>query len=96
MLAAVPIAAAATICDAGKAAQILCSVAGRVRPQAAIGPSRSEESWNGDRNVRIAPAVFLSVEAIGRISEPNEDATVVFPGYLLPDDSHEEASHEGS
>ncbi len=40
---------------------------------------------------RRPPAVFLSIEAPGRESEP----PVVFPGYLLPDDGNEEPAHAG-
>ncbi|MGC8642157.1 MAG: hypothetical protein ACP5XB_20020 [Isosphaeraceae bacterium] len=40
--------------------------------------------------------VWLSVEPAGAAVDGQTETPVVFPGYLLPDDSHEESTHEGS
>jgi hypothetical protein len=37
----------------------------------------------------------LSVEVAGTAIEAEDEAAVVLPGYLLPDDSREEPAHEG-
>jgi hypothetical protein len=42
------------------------------------------------------PTVVLSIEPASSTSSSETDAPVVFPGYLLPDDSFEEPAHEGS
>ncbi len=40
--------------------------------------------------------ILLSIEPAGTAGESDAEAPVVFPGYLLPDDHHEEPVHEGS
>ena len=40
--------------------------------------------------------VLLSVEPVGTAVDSDTETPVVFPGYLLPDDNHEEPAHEGS
>ena len=40
--------------------------------------------------------VLLSVEPVGTAVDSDTETPVVFPGYLLPDDHHEEPLHEGS
>lgn len=40
--------------------------------------------------------VMLWVEPLGSAVDSDTPAPVVFPGYLLPDDRHEEPVHEGS
>jgi hypothetical protein len=42
------------------------------------------------------PRVLLSIEPVGTTAESDAEAPVVFPGYLLPADTHEESAHEGS
>jgi hypothetical protein len=39
---------------------------------------------------------LLSIEPVGPTADSDADAPVVFPGYLLPVENHEEAAHEGS
>jgi hypothetical protein len=39
---------------------------------------------------------LLSIEPLGTTIDSDGEAPVVFPGYLLPDDNHEEPAHEGS
>jgi hypothetical protein len=43
----------------------------------------------------ISP-VLLSVEPCAASGDSESETSVVFPGYLLPDDAREEAAHEGS
>jgi hypothetical protein len=42
------------------------------------------------------PTVRLSIEPVGVTADAEAEAPVVFPGYLLPEDNHEESAHEGS
>ena len=42
------------------------------------------------------PPVLLSVEPSGASGDSDGETPVVFPGYLLPDDTREEPPHEGS
>jgi hypothetical protein len=42
-----------------------------------------------------APSVLLSIETTGAAADADNETPVVLPGYLLPDDNHEEAAHEG-
>jgi hypothetical protein len=42
------------------------------------------------------PSVLLSVEPGTTKGETDGETSVVFPGYLLPDDTREEPPHEGS
>ncbi len=55
----------------------------------AIGPGSSDADDG-------RPSVVLSVESPAAASDRECEAPVVLPGYLLPDDVHEESSHEGS
>ena len=41
-------------------------------------------------------SILLSIEPAGTAVDLETDTPVVFPGYLLPDDHHEEPVHEGS
>jgi hypothetical protein len=40
--------------------------------------------------------VWLSVESVGPAVYDDTETPVVLPGYLLPDDNHEESAHAGS
>jgi hypothetical protein len=42
------------------------------------------------------PRVLLSIESVGPSLDQDAAVPVVLPGYLLPDDNHEDSSHEGS
>lgn len=51
---------------------------------------------DGERALSASlPSVLLSIEAVGTAADADAEAPVVFPGYLLPADTHEEAVHEG-
>ncbi|QEH32974.1 hypothetical protein OJF2_14660 [Aquisphaera giovannonii] len=93
-LAAIAPMVAIGLCDAGGAVRMIRAATARLADSPRPAPQRAEGGgWTGHAAARVAPAVLLSVEAIGRAAD---EATVVFPGYLLPDDSHEEKPHEGS
>ena len=57
----------------------------------ALPSSLADGAERSNIAARRAPAVFLSIEAPGRETEP----PVVLPGYLLPDDGTEEPAHAG-
>lgn len=51
-------------------------------------------TWTSARTPCPIPPVSLSVEPSGTSGETDGETSVVFPGYLLPDDAREEARHE--
>src|SRR5262245_2935355 len=54
-------------------------------------------SWNHPlRSGSSAPSVLLSIDPVGAPFEDDVETRVILPGYLLPDDNHEEPAHEGS
>ncbi|MGA2699758.1 MAG: hypothetical protein ABSH35_01495 [Isosphaeraceae bacterium] len=54
-------------------------------------------AWNSASGVTTSPTpVLLSIEPVGTAVDSDTETPVVFPGYLLPDDHHEEPVHEGS
>ena len=66
------------------------------------GFGRSARSRAADRAVRTVPpvgsagAVVLSIEPTPLAPGADTEVPVVFPGYVLPDDSLEDRAHEGS
>ncbi|MGO9815140.1 MAG: hypothetical protein ACLP53_30775 [Isosphaeraceae bacterium] len=65
------------------------------------GEAAEEETrpgaWNSAAAAPTFPArVLLSIEPVGTAADSDTETPVVFPGYLLPDDHHEEPAHEGS
>jgi hypothetical protein len=100
LLALVPLFAACTLGWSGRPARVLaCSIAEATAPDQGFDGSalprdrsnRSAEPPNGSPGV-----VVLSIEPA--VLAPGTDAEfpVVFPGYVLPDDSLEGSTHEGS
>jgi hypothetical protein len=54
-------------------------------------------AWNSASTATTSPTpVSLSIEPVGTAVDSDTETPVVFPGYLLPDDHHEEPVHEGS
>ncbi len=52
--------------------------------------------WTAVNELDVAtPSVLLSIESSGTAADVDGETPVVLPGYLLPDDNHEEAAHEG-
>jgi hypothetical protein len=67
--------------------------AGQEAPEREMDPG----AWVSASAVRTSPApVSLSIEPAGTAVDSDTKTPVVFPGYLLPDDHHEEPVHEGS
>jgi hypothetical protein len=63
--------------------------------------TRSDPSAGGGPDENAQPAthllpVLLSIEPVGTTADSDIDTSVVFPGYLLPDDNREEPAHGGS
>ena len=58
------------------------------RPGARYQPGKPEVASSG--------AVVLSVEPAVVAPGTAAEASVIFPGYVLPDDSREDSLHEGS
>jgi hypothetical protein len=58
--------------------------------------SRGVPRADGRASASPLPPVLLSIEPVGTTADSDAEAPVVFPGYLLPEDSHEESAHEGS
>jgi len=52
--------------------------------------------WTSYTTPRSITPVLLSVEPFGASGDADSETPVVFPGYLLPDDTREEPAHEGS
>jgi hypothetical protein len=50
--------------------------------------------WGSATELTLPAPILLSVEPVGPAVENDAVAPVVFPGYLLPDDNHEERGHE--
>jgi hypothetical protein len=61
----------------------------------AFAPSGSASEQGGDA-LRSTNTVVLSAEGNGVVPGSDAEVPVVFPGYLLPVDSQEDAAHEGS
>jgi hypothetical protein len=55
--------------------------------------SDQDETWE---SAATALPVLLLIEPVGTTVHSDIETPVVFPGYLLPDDNHEEPAHEGS
>jgi hypothetical protein len=96
ILALLPLSLAWSHCVAPshgeRLAHRLLALPGQVIPRQAPATAADRPAgWPSPR-----PAVVLSVEPIGVAGDPELEAPVVLPGYLLPDDIHEEPAHEGS
>ncbi len=65
--------------------------------QTAFSPETDAEALVSGAVTTTSPAsILLSIEPAGTAIDLDTDTPVVFPGYLLPDDHHEEPAHEGS
>jgi len=63
----------------------------------AVDGGADRGAWISASAVTFPPAqVLLSIEPVGTAVDCDAETPVVFPGYLLPDDHHEEPVHEGS
>jgi hypothetical protein len=65
-----------------------------VSPSGAVGANRA--SLGAARAERERPTISISIEPATLAPYAEAESPVVFPGYLLPDDSGEEPVHAGS
>ena len=100
LLALAPLFAACALSRPDRPARVVaCSIA-----EATAGDRASESRGNPQLGDEPAPGaamaqlgdVILSSGSAPPPSGNDSDVPIVFPGYVLPDDSHEESTHEGS
>jgi hypothetical protein len=66
-------------------------------PGATGSKNSTGSGWATDAELNpTLPPVLLSIETAGAGSDSDCESPVLLPGYLLPDDNHEELAHEGS
>jgi hypothetical protein len=77
---------------------IACSIADMTaeKNSLVVTADRVPASAPGTDGSGAAGAVVLSTEPAGLVPGNDTVVPVVFPGYLLPDDSPEDSAHEGS
>lgn len=61
----------------------------------ALRPDRPERQSSAGP-LGTMPVVVLSIESVAGAPAADAEVPIVFPGYVLPDDSLEEPAHEGS
>jgi hypothetical protein len=61
----------------------------------ALRQSRPADRSSAGARGRL-PVVVLSIESVAGAPAADAEVPIVFPGYVLPDDSLEEPAHEGS
>ena len=100
LLALVPLLAACTLGWSGRPARVLaCSIAEATAPDQGFEGSTFSHDPAGrsmETPVGIQRVVLLSVEPSAIAPGTDTENPVVFPGYVLPDDSLEDSTHEGS
>ena len=100
LLALAPLFGACALGRPDRPARVLaCSIAEATAPERVLAS-------NGDPRDAFRPSldspgsspgvVILSSGTVAPASGAESDVPVVFPGYVLPDDSLEESTHEGS
>lgn len=100
MLALAPLLSACTVGWSDRPARILaCSISEATAPDQGTGAGSL--AGDGYRRSAVATAdsagvVVLSSGAVATSPGAETQVPVVFPGYVLPDDSLEESTHEGS
>jgi hypothetical protein len=100
LLALAPLLAACTLGWSSRPARVLaCSIAQATASdngfQASTVP-RDPAGGSMEAPVGIQRVVLLSVEPSAIAPGTDTENPVVFPGYVLPDDSLEDSTHEGS
>ena len=100
LLALAPLLSACTVGWSGRPGRVLaCSIAEANAPGHPLEPSTGPRDASGRSAlppVSSAGAVVLSIEPPVTVPGIDTEVPVVFPGYVLPDDSLEETTHEGS
>jgi hypothetical protein len=100
LLALAPLLAACTLGWSGRPARVLaCSIAEATAPDQrsdSSGLPRDPSNQSVDTRVGSRGVVVLSIEPAALAPGTDTEIPVVFPGYVLPDDSLEDSTHEGS
>jgi hypothetical protein len=102
LLVLVPIASACTLGWSNRPDRILaCSIADPLQTTASIDSSTDILRLGGmdqspQPTIASMGTVTLSSKPVVTIPEAVVEAPVIFPGYVLPDDSREDSLHEGS
>jgi hypothetical protein len=104
LIALVPIVSACTLGWSNRPDRIVaCAIPDPLQSQAATDrddffENRLPAREGRDGQAAIAPsgAVVLSIEPAAAASGSAAETPVIFPGYVLPDDSREDSLHEGS
>jgi hypothetical protein len=102
LLALVPIVSACTLGWSNRPDRNLaCSISDPLEARAdgdgfVDPPSLGLRHQPGQSTVASTGAVVLSIESAVTVPGAVSDTAVIFPGYVLPDDSREDSTHEGS
>ncbi len=102
LIALVPLVSACTLGWSNRPDRILaCSISDplqtEVDREVLAVADRSTPANEQTRPATTSPgAVVLSIEPATAVPENATEAAVIFPGYVLPDDSREDSLHEGS
>lgn len=100
LLALAPLLAASTLRQSDRPARVLaCSIAEARSPDrvSEIGANPvGLKNHSLDTPLNYTGDVVLSSGAAAPADATDPEVPVVFHGYVLPDDSHEESTHEGS
>jgi hypothetical protein len=100
LLALAPLFAACTLGWSGRPARVLaCSIAEATAPDRRSDGSnlpRDPSNRSADTRVGSPGVVVISIEPAALSPGTDTEIPVVFPGYILPDDSLEDSTHEGS
>ena len=102
LMALVPILSACTLGWSNRPDRILaCSIADPLQGRAdsdgfAESPGSGGRDQPGQPAIASPGVVVLSIEPAVVLPGTATEAPVIFPGYVLPDDSREDLLHEGS
>jgi hypothetical protein len=102
LMALVPIVSACTLGWSNRPDRIVaCSISdplllGSDRDDFAISPRAGRGTDRAQPATTSAGVVLLSIEPAIVVPGAAPEAAVIFPGYVLPDDSREDSLHEGS
>jgi hypothetical protein len=99
LLALMPLISACTMGWSSRPGRVVaCSIADTTAENNSLAPTapRDQALQSGTDALGSTGAIVLSVEPVGLVPGNDSEVPVVFPGYLLPDDSLEDSAHEGS
>jgi hypothetical protein len=99
LLALAPLVSAGTMAWSGKTSRVVaCSISDPASDGDPSGSHDGRASTSGRPRAAVGSpgVVLLSIEPAVVSPGSDADVPVVFPGYVLPDDSHEDKTHEGS